>query len=81
MDNETDGDAVLTPEKSYFNYHLSCARIISEGVFGKLKGRFRVLFRKCESKKKTVKIMGVACVVLHNLRIDKGDIISRKFGL
>ena len=45
------GDAVLTPEKAYFNYRLSRARMITEGVFGKLKRRFRVVFSKCESKK------------------------------
>ena len=74
-------DAVLTPEKAYFNYRLSRARMITEGTFGKLKGRFRVLFRKCEGKKETVKIMGLACVILHNLCIDKEDIIPRKSDL
>ena len=75
------GDAVLTPEKAYFNYRLSRARMTTEGTFGKLKGRFRVLFRKCEGKKETVKIMGLACVILHNLCIDKEDIIPRKSDL
>ena len=75
------GGAVLTPEKSYCNYCLSRARMITKGAFGKLKGRFRVLFHKCESKKETVKIMGLASVVLHNLSIDKEDIIPRKFDL
>ena len=72
------GDAVLTPEKAHSNYRLSRARMIAECAFGKLKRRFRVLFRKCENKKKTVKIMGHACIVLHNLCIDKEDIITRK---
>ena len=75
------GDAILTSEKAYFNYRLSRARMITEGAFGKLKGRFRVLFRKCESNKETVKIMGLACVVLHNICIDRKDIIPRKFDL
>ena len=75
------GDAVLTPEKAYFNYRLSCTTMIAEGAFGKLKERFRVLFRKCESKKETVKNMGLACVLLHNLGVDKEDIIPRKFDL
>ena len=56
---EPHGDAVLTPDKAYFNYRLSRARMITECAFGKLKGRFRVLFGKCESKKETVKIMFV----------------------
>ena len=55
--------------------------MITEGAFGKLLGKFRVLFRKCKSKKKTVNIMGLACVVLRNLCIDKEDIIPKKFNL
>ena len=35
--------------------------MIAEGAFDKLKGRFRVQFRKFERKKETVKIMGLAC--------------------
>ena len=78
---KSHGDAVLTPEKAYFNYCLSRARIIMEGAFGELKGRFGVLFRKCESKRETVKILGLACFVQHNLCIDKEDIIPRKIDL
>ena len=75
------GHAVLTPEKAYFNYRLSRGRMITEGVFAKLKGRFRVLFCKCESRKETVKDVGLACVVLYNLCTNKKDIIPRKFDL
>ena len=76
------GKAILTPEKVKFNYHLSRARLITEGGFGKWKRRFRVLFRKCESNKEIVKIMDLACVLLHNLCTDKEDIIiPRKFDL
>ena len=60
-------DAVSTPEKAYFNYRLSRARMIMEDAFGKLKGRFRVLFHKCESKQETENYMGLVCVVLNNL--------------
>ena len=35
-------DPVLTQEKVYFNSHLSRARMVTEGAFGNLKGRFRV---------------------------------------
>ena len=73
------GDAVLSPKKVYFNYRLSRVRMITECAFGKLKGRFKVLFLKCESKMETVKIIGLACDVLHNLFIDKED--TRKFNL
>ena len=75
------GNVVLTQEKAYFNFRLSRARMVTEGAFGKLNGRFRVLHRNCESNKETIKIMGQACVVLHNLCKDKGDFIPRKFDL
>ena len=75
------GDAILSEEKRYFNYRLSRARMVTEGAFGKLKSRFRVLHRKCESHKDTVKIMTLACVVIHNLSISRGDILTRKFDL
>ena len=75
------GEAVLSEQKRYFNYRLSRARMVTEGAFGKLKGRWRILSKKCESHKGTVKKMGLACVVLHNICIDRGDIIPRNIDL
>ena len=75
------GDAILPEKKRYFNYRLSRARMISEGAFGKLKGRWRVLFKKCESQKDSVKLIGLACVVLHNICIEKKDLITRNIDL
>ena len=48
-------DAVPTPRKRYFNYRASRGRLVTEGAFGRLKSWFRVLHRKCESNKNTVK--------------------------
>ena len=45
------GDAILSPEKRYFNYRLSRSRMVAEGAFGQLKGRYRVLNKKCVSSK------------------------------
>ena len=78
---EPHGDAVFTQKKDYFNFCLSRARMVTEGAFSKLKGRFRVLYRQCESNKETLKKMGLACVVLHIFCIDKRDFIPRKFDL
>ena len=75
------GDAVLPEDKRSFNYRHSRARLVTEGAFGRLKCRFRVLFRKCESNKETVKLYGLASVVLHNLCIELGDLVPRKFDL
>ena len=74
-------DAILPDDKRYFNYRNSRARLVIEGAFGRLKIRFRVFFRKCESNKETVKLYGLAWVVPHNLCIEWGDLVSRMFDL
>ena len=75
------GDPVLTPDKKYFNYRSSRNRMVTEGAIGKLNGRFRILHRKCESNKETVKIMGLTICILHRICIDKGDLFPIKFDL
>ena len=75
------GDSLLPDDRRYFNYRNSRTRLGTEEAFGRLKIRFRVLFRKCESNKKTVKLYSLVCVVLHNLCIERGDLVLRKFDL
>ena len=48
-------EAVLTEKKRYFIYLLRHARMVSVGAFGKLKSQFRVVHRKRESSKESVK--------------------------
>ena len=55
--------------------------MITEGAFGRRKSRFRVLHKKCESDKGIVKAIALVCVVLHNIYIDRGDLISRVLNL
>ena len=74
-------NAALSPQQRYFNYRLSRARMVTECAYGQLKGRWRILFKKCESKKESMKIMCLACIVLHNLCIDLGDILPRAWDL
>ena len=57
-------NAVLTAQQQYFNYRLSRARMVSEGAYGQLKGRWRVLLRKSESSRDVVRMMTLACMVL-----------------
>ena len=75
------GNAVLTPKQRYFNYRLSRARMVTEGCYGQLKGRWRVTLRKNESSKDEVKTTTLACMVLHNICIDRGETLSRKLDL
>ena len=55
--------------------------MVSEGSFGKLKSRFRVLHRKCESSKEFVKAMALAAVVLLNVCLEMEDILPRSMDL
>jgi len=75
------GQASLTPQQRYFNYRLSRARMVTEGAYGQLKGRWRVLLRKCESSRDQVTMATLACMVLHNVCIEKGDSLSKKLDL
>ncbi len=54
-------NAVLTAEQKYLNYRLSCARMVTEGAYERLKRCWRVLMRKCECDKAIVKNMTLAC--------------------
>ena len=74
-------NAILTPKQRYFNYRLSRARMVTEGAYGQLKGRWRVLLRKSESSQDNVRITTLACMVLHNICIARGDAISKKLDL
>lgn len=55
--------------------------MVTECAYGQLKGRWRVLERKCESPPEIVRMVTLACIVLHNICIERGDTISRKLDL
>ena len=74
-------NAVLTEKQKYFNYRLSRARMVTEGAYGQLKGQWRVLYRRNECNHKNVRTVTMACIVLHNICIDRGDSLSRKMDL
>lgn len=75
------GNAVLTPKQRYFNNRLSRARMVTEGSYGQLKGRWRVTLRKNESSKDEVKTTTLACMVLHNICNGREETLSRKLDL
>lgn len=74
-------NAVLSPQQRYYNYRLSRARMVIEGAYGQLKGRWRVLMRKCESPPEKVRTITLACVVLHNVCIERKDTLSNQLDL
>ena len=55
--------------------------MVTECCYGQLKGRWRVLLRKCESHKEEMKTTTLACMVLHNVCIDRGETLSTKLDL
>ena len=73
--------AVLTPEQRIFNRKHGNSRVIVEDAFGLLKGRFRVLTRKCESKPENLKYKCLAAVILHNILLERGEIADRDTGV
>ena len=68
-------EAVLSEKMRYFNYRLSRARMVTEGPFRQLKGRWRILLRKNENTPEEVTITTLACMVLHNICMANGDAI------
>ena len=57
----------LTQDQKNFNYHLSCARIVSENAFGRLKVKWRRLIRQNDVEVASVPNVVVACCILHNI--------------
>ena len=74
-------NAGLSPQESYFNYRLSRARMTTGCAYGKLKGRWRVLLRKCESPPEKVCTVTLTCIVLHNICIKREDTLSNQLDL
>jgi hypothetical protein len=74
-------EAVLSDKMRYFNYRLSRARMVTEGAFGQLKGRWRIMLRKNESTPEEFTMTTLTCLVLHNICIAKGDAIPATLDL
>ena len=55
--------------------------MVTEGALGQLKGRWRILLRRCECSQENTKKAAFFCVVLHNICLEKGDTITRDMDL
>lgn len=60
-------------KERYFNKILSSARVVTENAYGMLKGRWRLIYKKCECKLYNVKYVIMAGVLLHNICIHRND--------
>lgn len=59
--------ANLTPAQRSYNYHLSSARIVTENAFGRLKARWRRLYKRNDMNIEKVPCIITACCILHNI--------------
>ena len=64
----------LTAEQRKFNLKFSALRCIVERAFGMLKSRWRIILKKIEQKKTTLKRTVIAACVLCNIHIERGDL-------
>ena len=53
-------------ERESFNVYLSSGRMVIEGAFGRLKGRWRKLLKRNDMHHSNVKLLVAACCILHN---------------
>ena len=54
-------------EQRLFNYRHSRARMVVEGAFGRLKGRWRCLLKRFDGIVGTVALVTGVCCTLHNI--------------
>ena len=57
----------LSQRQSNFNYRLSCARMVVENAFGRLKGRWRCLMKRNDNDVTFMTTLVASCCVLHNI--------------
>jgi hypothetical protein len=55
--------------------------MVVECAYGQLKGRWRLLLRKSEGNLYEVKMATLACMILHNVCLEKGDTMPAKLDL
>ena len=66
----------VTPSENRFNESLCRTRVLIEQTFGILKRRFQCLHAELRTSPPNVVTYVIACVVLHNIGIERDDIID-----
>ena len=82
-------DRGLSEDRRNYNYRISRARMVVENAFGRLKGRWRRLLKRCDMTLDKVPTVIAACCILHNIcevlkdnfdeqwRVDNEDLTSQ----
>ena len=63
------GKTTLSGKEANWNFIQSSTRMCVERAFGILKGRWRVIMKRCEVPLRNMPDIVATCVVLHNLYI------------
>ena len=58
------------PKERYYNKNLWSARVVAEHCYSMLKGRFRLIYRRCECKLENAKYIVMACVLFFVLLLE-----------
>lgn len=66
-------EAALSQEETHYNYRLARARSVAETAFRRLKGRWRILNKKCDLSLSNLTTVVKACSILHNIVEDHGN--------
>lgn len=66
----------MTRVQKQFNFKHSSTRVYIEQAFGLLKGRFRILKHVNIYRTELIPTLIVACCVLHNICMQRGDSIE-----
>ena len=74
-------NAVMTKEQRFFKYRLSRARMVVEGAYGQLKGRWHLLLKKSEGNLYQTKIAVLSCMVLHTICLQNKDVMLPQLDL
>lgn len=69
-----------TPAEQRYNQSLCRTRVLIEQTFGVLKRRFQCLHHEIATEPTQAITYIVACAVLHNLRIQRGDVMPNPDG-
>ena len=69
-----------TDAENRFNQSLCRTRVLVEQTFGILKRRFQCLHHEMATEPPQAAVYVVACVVLHNIGIPKGDVFANGDG-